>query len=136
MSKTFETCKPLLYQSDITDKNKINRILCDYNQCKITTKTPKINPIIQKKLLNCDIYPFNKKSIITTLYSYENLENINVIQDAATGDTPTNIVVGPTPFFYNYSIDNDNKLFGNSCNSVNYTNYFTTLTNREPFFFI
>ena len=125
MSKTFETCKPLLYQSDVTDKNKINRILCDYNQCKITTK---INPIIQKKMTNCDIYPFHKQSIITTLYSYENLENINVIQTAGvTGVTPTNIVVSATPFFYNYSIGQDNKLLGNRCKSVNYTNYFTKI---------
>jgi hypothetical protein len=123
MSKTFETCKPLLYSSDITSKNKINSILCDYSQCKITTK---INPIIKKHLSNCDTYPFNNKSIITTLYSYENLENINVLQNTETGVTPTTIVISTdTPFFYDYIIDNDKKLSGNHCKSFNYTNYFT-----------
>lgn len=124
MSKTFQTCKPLLYQSDIMDKNKINSVLCDYKECKITTK---INPIVKKHLSTCDTYPFNKQSIISTLYSYENLQNINVIQNAQTGVTPTNITMATTPFLYNYIIDNDNKLFGNVCNSVNYTNYFTKL---------
>lgn len=125
MSKTFETCKPLLYQSDIINKNKINSMLCDYNQCKITTK---INPIIKKHLSNCDTYSFNKQSIIVTLYSYENLTNINVIQNSQTEETPTNIdITSCLPFFYDYSIDPDNKIVGNSCNSVNYTNYFTKL---------
>ena len=125
MSRTFETCKPLLYQSDITNTNKLNSMLCDYKQCKITTK---INPIIKKHLSNCDTYPFNKSSIIASLYSYENLENINVIQNAQTGVTPTTIdITSSVPFFYDYMIDNDNKLVGNTCNSVSYTNYFTKL---------
>ena len=125
MSKTFETCKPILYESDITNKNKINSMMCDYTQCKITTK---INPIIKKQLSTCDIYPFNKQSIITTLYSYENVKDINVIQTSQTGVTPTNIdITREFPFFYDYTIDNDNKLLGNRCNSVIYTNYFTKL---------
>jgi hypothetical protein len=119
MSKTFETCKPLLYASDITNKNKVNRLLCESNHCK---NTKNINPIIKKRLLNCDTYPFNNHSIITTLYSYQNLENVNVLQ-TATGVTPTTINVDDG----NYILDKENKLFGNSCNSVNYTNYFTRL---------
>ena len=129
MSRTFETSKPLLYQSDITNTNKINSILCDYSQCKITTP---INPIIKKKLSSstCDSYLFNKTIIIVTLYSSENLENINVIQKTSTGATPTTVDISSNnPFFYDYAIDNDNKLLGNKCNSVNYTNYFTQIKN-------
>ena len=123
MSKTFETCRPLLYQSEVVNTNKINSMLCGYKQPKSIK-----NPIIKKHLSICDIYPFNKKSIIVSLYSYQDLKNINVLQKKNGSVTPTNIAISTnTPFFYDYIIDNNNKLVGKNCNSVNYTNYFKKL---------
>lgn len=81
MSKTFEIRKPLLYQSDNINKYKNNNMICDYNECNFLTKIP---PVIQKNILNCDTYPFNKLSIMSPVYSNENIHNINLVNQVTT----------------------------------------------------
>ena len=138
----FGTLKENGFQSDYIANKKAKliyckeRLYCDkllrassYDQKSLFNRGLNI-----KNLGNCTLLPFNKSNLIVNLYSKEDLVDVctvikgypcDQINECTACDTPCTIDADLTePFNFNYTIDPQGTLFGNTpCGVNNFVHY-------------
>ena len=127
-SKTFGTLRQNLYQDDYLIRKKGLNMLCNkknnissYNQLN-TYNWGKYT----QSLNTYPIIPINKSNLIIGQYTQLDLNDVCTIK-ASNSQTCLNGLItynGPTPFYFEYTIDPNGSLFGNTdCGKLNYTKY-------------
>jgi hypothetical protein len=121
--------------SDFTSKKKIKLLHKQLFESVSVGSYDKFFSLKRSRLLvdlECcgNVYPFNTFNLVSNLFSYEDLQGINVIGKIKNEDICQDIVtyVSPSdktvPFYYNYYIDPCGELFGRSpCGLKNYLAY-------------
>ncbi len=126
---SFERVKPSVTSSDYLKNKKSKLTYCNGNSC---TKLTQASSYDQKNLFNNGQYldsiegdPLTrnyKYGLITTLHTAMDLSGVKVVTDLSDNEV-TCVDISLIPFYENYSIDYDSKLFGNTPCSLN--NYVT-----------
>ena len=117
MSRTFAVLREPNNQSDYLKKKKVYSQVCK-NNCgkKVGSYEDYLN---FKDDLPCYNSTLNKYNLISNLYTSENLMGVDVLVNAVTGTTPTNILYTSTPIYEEYYIE---PTGGNNCRVNNYMN--------------
>jgi hypothetical protein len=122
---TFGSNRMIYYGSDYILNKKIKNMFCNKQDC---LKLNKVNNQSDLLLLNKAIKyntfkSFNRANLNVNLITKLDLNNVNVVENTLTGDTPTTIDIDIT-FNQNYTIDPSGVLFGNDlCGINNYVNF-------------
>jgi hypothetical protein len=121
--KSFANLKESSYESRYIKNKRVSAQFCDIN----CNKSFNSYEDYLSFSINSRRYPniLNKRNnLISNLYSKEVLTDVDVLENATTGVTPTDITYGSTPIYEQYNIDPSGLLFGKTgCGINNYLNF-------------